>query len=464
MHLQAFSLQVHRALLTRSSELSTLSLHFCAEEVVLSNQPIRVREFSLGNSGTMTDLDNGSPTGWSIPYVGWGTFYWYFLDQINPRVAGGRRAVGKAKHIKVQATLNTHDVMYKAPNNHIVYEVDGVAWRMSLLRPAGGQNNPFLSFYGWPGWSNLSGVDFQSTPNFSNLCLSAFNKQITQIPALISIFNFAYEFKDFKPLLEGLRKIPKLLKEGTLQKQVSKPALKPRQLPKKVAKSGVDTFLSWNFQWAPLIGDLQKLTTVADDVIKKLTHLQNTKGKEVTVRYNVPDCYVNPSVGQVVHTMSDDDTRYERVVLESYRCDFNSSWRLFQDLNELYEASSGFKATLAVLGINNPAKIVWNAIPFSFMLDWVAPFGKWLERAAVQPFTGTWDVSQACCSYKEKFRLTYLYTSKRLGTTTQLASVDVEKYTRLDGIPFTLGAVDFAQLTDTQQKLALSIPLSRVLK
>jgi hypothetical protein len=318
---------------------------------------------------------------------------------------------------------------------------------------------------GFPGWMELLG-EFSATPAYQNLCLSAFNKQIQQVPTTVSLANFLYELKDFKEIAKSLSKVPSLLKNGALTQQVSKPALKPRQLPKRVAKSGVDTFLSWNFAWAPFIGDLQALSKVGENVYKRLNYLRSIRGKDTTIRYSVPDAYQHPMLGQTLWTYDNGPTGagVERVVLQAYHCTFVSTWRLNHNLKELDDAWSSFRATLASLGLNNPVKVVWNAIPFSFLLDWVGPVGKWLDRAAVQPFTGQWDISDVTSSVHEEFTFAMNLQQYVSGTNGTILTVKVDKYTRLDGLPLTLGAFDFSQLTDTQQKLALSIPLSRILK
>jgi len=296
------------------------------------------------------------------------------------------------------------------------------------------------------------------------LCVQAFNKQITQVPAKISLLNFLFELKDFKELGKSLSKIPKLLKDDSLARHINLVTKHKKSLPKVVAKSGVDTFLSWNFQWAPFIGDLQTLTKVGENAYKRLDFLRKTNKSSTTIHFEKDDCYTHPNVGQDVLTLSFGASRHH-YILRSYECKFTSTWRLYHNLADVNDALSGLRSVYATLGLNNPAKAVWNAIPFSFMLDWVGPFGSWLERAAVQPFTGDWIISEVTSSVHERYLIDFIVENFYGPITNNLMqTVVVDRYTRLDGLPFTLGAFDFSQLTDTQQKLALAIPLSKVLK
>jgi len=385
------------------------------------------------------------------------------LDQINRADKNGRRPPGVCQHLKVD-TVFTQDT-YQYPNHAAHSDTVTVINWIDANYDAGTGQSPAGSSATRPndhGWSNLVGT-FEDTPTYRNLCAAAFSKQITQVPAKISLLNFLFELKDFKELGKSLSKIPKLLKDQSLARHVNLVSKHKKSLPKVVAKAGADTFLSWNFQWAPFIGDLQTLTKVGDNAYKRLDYLIKTQGKSVTIHYEKDDCYSHPSLGQIVLSI-DAGENVQTYRLRTYECKFTSTWRVFNNLRDLKDALSGLKAVYATLGINNPLKAAWNAIPFSFMVDWVGPIGNWLERAAAQPFSGEWSISEVTSSVHEVYTIDFFVRDTVWNTDQLMQSVVVDRYTRLDGLPFTLGAIDFSQLTDTQQKLALAIPLSKVLK
>jgi len=382
------------------------------------------------------------------------------LDQINEYDKNHRRPPGVCQHLKVDVVFNRDSFVYVDGDATITI----INWTDAVYSGGAGQS-PTGSAATRPndhGYSNLVGP-FQETPTYRNLCVAAFSKQITQVPAKISLYNFIYELKDFKELGKSLSKIPKLLKEQSLARHVNLVKKHKKSLPLVAAKSGVDTFLSWNFQWAPFIGDLQTLTKVGADAYKRLDYLIKTQGKSVTVHFVKDDCYEHPSVGTDVLSMTFGNNVH-RYRLRSYECKFTSTWRIFNNLRDLKDALAGLKAVYATLGLNNPLKAAWNAIPFSFMLDWVGPIGSWLEKAAAQPFSGEWEISEVTSSTHEVYYIDFYSDTISPPSSTLMQSVMVDRYTRLDGLPFTLGALDFSQLTDTQQKLALAIPLSKVLK
>jgi len=427
-----------------------------------NTRPVRIRE-----SIDMLPVDSYfQPSGGSIKYDGTNNFwrhYRWMLDQINPFTKDNRRIPGVCQHLKVDTIFENPVYTVKLSTNDPGYSV--VNW-LSQNYGGGNGQSPAGSPATRPndhGFSNLVSP-FQSTDTYRNLCVQAFNKQITQVPAKISLLNFLFELKDFKELGKSLSKIPKLLKDDSLARHVNLVTKHKKSLPKVVAKSGVDTFLSWNFQWAPFIGDLQTLTKVGENAYKRLDFLRKTNKSSTTIHFEKDDCYTHPSVGQDVLTLSFGASKHH-YILRSYECKFTSTWRLYHNLADVNDALSGLRSVYATLGLNNPAKAVWNAIPFSFMLDWVGPFGSWLERAAVQPFTGDWIISEVTSSVHERYLIDFIVENFYGPVTNNLMqTVVVDRYTRLDGLPFTLGAIDFSQLTDTQQKLALAIPLSKVLK
>lgn len=396
----------------------------------------------------------------------WYHYYW-MRDKINPvDKSTGRRPPGPCQHLKIDKTYINQDYTYTNGSVAVLTEnPDYQSLPDSInggLSPTGSRTNPNDN----GGWSAILFADFLNTPRFADLCFEAWTKLKTQVPAEVSVLNFIYELKDFGPLAKSLSKIPKSVRDSKLGQTFADP-LKGKGKIRKSAKAVNNTFLSYNFMWAPFVGDLQKLTTVSDSAAKRLDFLRKTRKKEVTVRFNKVDCYVNPllNVPQERGIQSDDWKR--TFTLTKYQCDFIVTCKLYQDLEGLDDAWAGLRATIATLGINNPVKAAWAAVPFSFLADWVAPIGKWLERAAVQPFYGVWKVYDITTSVRERSEAEFKL-SARPGRSvslpeTLICRVKGDNYVRLVGLPQTLGAIDFSQLTSQQQKLFLSLVLTKVL-
>lgn len=302
--------------------------------------------------------------------------------------------------------------------------------------------------------------------------IAAYQKMITQIPPSLSIINFAIEILDFKESFAHYKKA------------VTKGGLKIHEVP-GWANS---TFLDFDFNLLPFVGDLIKITQVWDRVTKRLEFLLANRGKIVRQSfYNSSLWDENPHIGTTFYSnphtapfvtsyVNPEGYPYETYMgqwdghpgtegfvsleMTSYKASFSASWYLLQELEGLDDAWAGLRALISGLGINNPAKIVWNAIPFSFIVDWMAPFGKALDSLAVQPFRGRWDVYDVVTSTKETIGLNQVRNFSRGtggGYTPIVNPIVVEKYERRVGLDLSLSDIDLTDLTRDQQTLLASL-------
>lgn len=395
-------------------------------------------------------MDNRPEEGFSA--VGYWKDFNSISDRINPVRWGtdGHRPPGPVNHLQALVKDIQTSTTFVDPNNgSTVVMTNHAAALLANMYPLYSPRN----YVYFNGWLNLLGK-FEDTPTYKNLCVEAFNKQITQVPSKTSVINFAIELIELKPIFKSLAKIPKYLREGAFTRKTSLRSLK-RSTPVNVARKGAKGFLAAEFQWLPFVSDIATFMGTMEAVAKRLDYLIKTRGKETTVRFVKEDCYQRP-LGEL-YVQDDGSNAKQFIALDQYQCDFVSTWKLFQELEGLDAAWADLRATFAHLGVNNPAKIIWNAIPFSFLIDWVAPVSSWLERAAVQPFYGVWNVYDATSSIHEKYVISQNFHAKAGGSHGPEFKVHCDNYRRLTYLPITAGAIDFSQLSDTQQKLALAL-------
>jgi hypothetical protein len=85
-----------------------------------------------------------------------------------------------------------------------------------------------------------------------------------------------------------------------------------------------------------------------------------------------------------------------------------------------FQTKSGFRRTtviakikegdlpnsIAQLGLLDPENLLWEALPWSFVIDWFAPVGDWLSaRAYAQKLSGTFITSTKLSGLSEKFQM-----------------------------------------------------------
>lgn len=260
----------------------------------------------------------------------------------------------------------------------------------------------------------------------------AFFKCIDLMPEEVSITNFVLELSDLEAMCRNIAQVLNL----------------PGQ------------FLNWNFGWLPLIQDLKAFISLAKNVNDRLKHLRKINKRWVTMthhrRYTEednspfsgplgdPEYNVAPSFGMTV-------PRYDVDVSIRIGC--------YYDL-DLGGWDTLLRAFCAALGIDNVTKIVWNAIPFSFVVDWIANISEFLDQTqSAQAFKGTLVIGGVSCSYKTRYEI-QLWTKSRkplLGPDqyARAGSALVWGYHRRLGAP--TGTFEMSGLSPRQQQLALAL-------
>jgi hypothetical protein len=185
----------------------------------------------------------------------------------------------------------------------------------------------------------------------------AFNALWPQIPQEVSLPNFLYELRDLKDM------IPKV-EEG---------------LTKTVAGG----YLTYAFGYAPFVSDVTKLRNLAKTVADRLAYLRRTYGRETRVSFTGTfDVPVRDFVteGTIYYT------------LPGYSGEFRCGGYLFHRLNSLYGLEGTLRGFAGALGLNNPVGVLWEATPYSFVADWFTRTRGIVNKMAVQPFEGEWEI------------------------------------------------------------------------
>lgn len=398
----------------------------------------------------------------ATPFQRWYHYHW-MSDTINPvNRQLNRRPPGFCQHLKIDKTYIAQEfTSHRVSSGHVSLNENpdflSSFSSQSGQSPTGSPTDP-LDF----GYQQALGPDFLSTPRFSDLCFEAWTKLKTQVPTDVPVLNFIYEFLDYKDLVKTVLH-PKRGLESLRKYAGTSNWKKVQGLPKAINNEFLDT----SFNWIPLISDTVKLTKLYDNAAKKLDFLRKTKGKEVTIRFDKTDCYVNSLLG-IEQPLGFQNSDWQKPFkLTKYQCDFHVTCKLYQDLEGLDDTWALLRTVIAASGLNNPLKAVWNAVPFSFLVDWVAPFGNILERTAVQPFYGVWKVYDITTSVRVRGEVEVIVRPNPgrdfQFPETLVTRAKIDSYLRLVGLPQTLGAFDFSQLNSQQQKLFLSLVLTKVL-
>lgn len=294
----------------------------------------------------MSGSDNGHQNSWET-----------MSDVIGPRDSDGYLPQRSVNHTRMNNPFNTtSDFWYRE-----CYR------KMSFKPPWGGAMLFSASRQLWdvsPSSSVLGAA-----------CGEAFTTFNTQFPEEISILNFLWELRELGQL------IPKLT--GAFRKRAA------------------GAYLSVEFGWKPLIGDIKALFNVLGRIDDRLNYLRERYKKATRLGYSVPNIYSLP-VGMKARQTLAYNCAYE-YELTGFECKFTAGGNLYHSLEWVLNTQRDVRALLGAFGVTNPAKIVWNMIPWSFVVGWFVNVEALLGRyALLQERSEHWQIRRLSWSYKLK--------------------------------------------------------------
>jgi len=243
-------------------------------------------------------------------------------------------------------------------------------------------------------WLNYAGTGFRALqPDLTRLSLPNFLIDIEQMSGLAN---------DVK-LLSGLAKPgPKSAFKTPLQiKKVL------RELPKSdkfksAAKLAAEKRLSYKFGWKPTIGDVRAMLDSIISLDTRLQAFKNSIGQTLSYTKTVE----NVDTWKVGQFLMNADVHYQ-VNWSGYlqgKVQYNAKYQP-QPLAVLGPLDETIRGTLDHFGVELNPQILWDAIPFSFVLDWFTGFGDWVGQYKVNALDLPIRLIDSAVSYKETYQV-----------------------------------------------------------
>jgi len=244
------------------------------------------------------------------------------------------------------------------------------------------------------------GVSFIKPADGVNaLAANALKAMLPGIRPSLSLVNSIIELKDFKSLPRTLLRIKSLTKDlltGTYKGLRTFPTLFRERKPlRRILGAGSDTYLQAQFNILPLLRDVsgfkQALRTVSDQV-DKLVHDEGRRrtrhySRDLRAQYKDVDetsstftWPIPPPTGYPSQMVGVGRKKRQVKYTEAlFRSQLDYSYYFSQYQRE----NAHILGLLDALGVNlNPA-IIWNAIPWTFVIDWVVNISSWLDNFKV---------------------------------------------------------------------------------
>lgn len=287
-----------------------------------------------------------------------------------------------------------------------------------------GSTSVFPALPEWSGFtfgSLVNALPVVSDSDWDDFGEEAFIANSTQIESDLSIANSLFELRELGSLL------PKLAET----------------LPKTLAS----ITLWYNFGLKPTLADVSALSNVTTKVLGAIEKLRSQNGKLHKVFHARPLVIEDYSIypGGINTLLAGNPWHRWSMGITSIRKKWKSGGYVYQFLQDLDSTYSTVRAFMAAMGLNNPAAILWEALPFSFVVDWFARIGRKISKFGVdwlQPYKGTWYISRPWTSLTESFVLPIRYTSDWWdGSLSNFQKTPlrwlIERYTRVPEFPMS---------------------------
>jgi hypothetical protein len=268
---------------------------------------------------------------------------------------------------------------------------------------------------------------------WSQLNEEAFNSFSTQFPEKVSLSEFLF----------GLLKLKDLLPK----------------LEQSISKTIASGFLTKKFGWDNLLSDLKNLANLVLPIIARLEFLRKSRGKPTRIGWYKAN----------VLELARDDVFIEptrswgtRIVRTGYRVDVRATATLLQRLDHLDDTYGLLRAFAGALGLDNPLKVVWVNLPFSFVADWFLKISTHLDRLAKVKPAEEWIISDITRSRKETVTFNvYQENSSVVGGFVNenrlLGTATMHRYSRAVGLPIPLDVYSPSNLNPSQLALLVAM-------
>lgn len=357
---------------------------------------------------------------------------------------------------------------------------DFVNGRVGCTAPENGQVSPF----GEPGmpvqdmhdsfYVDQADGSFVPVPlGLDEFIQRGLKTMLPEVKQKLSLINSLIELKDFKSL-------PRTVKNVLDQfRGVFTP--RGKATLRSLLHGGADGYLQTQFNIKPLLSDIagiqSALATLQSDVCRLLSEAGKPRvhhsiytwqeypdGRDLSVNYNPVSIYGDANGDAVPSLIS--VARMERIVRHNpsvfhMQIEYNYNYSQYQREN------APLLTLLDKVGVNFDPKIIWNAIPWSFVIDWVVNVSSFLDQFKVQHMDPQINIRNCLWSVK---RSRDLYFEKTIShpdpdftwpsQTTSLPAVKETSYKRRIFTP-SLSQLTVGGLSSNEVTLGAALVLSR---
>lgn len=301
--------------------------------------------------------------------------------------------------------------------------------------------------------------------DLDSLNARALRQMLPSIKSELSSLNSLYELKDLPSLPRTLRGISRFaFSRGS------------RKTLRDLLRVGADAYLQAQFNVLPLLSDIASIFKAVSVYEARINDLLRRAGKKQTRHFawsfdefpgRTDDsdgrCLINPFWGPPV---VGNFVIINRVTGKTYS-QFHAQIEYNFNYTQYQVEHARLLGALDSLGVNlNPA-IIWNALPWSFVVDWVLGISQWLSSYKIENMKPQINILRYLWSIKRTRDITMFRKHFRTGlwdcplqNIGHVARVHEEAYRRHVGLP-TSSSIESSGLSPKEFSLSAALVLSR---
>jgi hypothetical protein len=423
-------------------------------------------------------------------WVGYTTpmFYTTLLEYMTPNSNGSRKQWKDFEHYKafrgqptvspgaINYSVRTYEFeprLYAGSVNSERFGVVGYTSNGAVVHPFG---EPGLPILGLPEYYSVrSDGGFVPPPDILEaLKQKSLNTMMPSIKSELSVVNSIYELKDFESLPRTLKRIYSFFAS------FAKRGLTLKKLLRSTGQTGSDSYLQAQFNVLPLLSDIVGIHTALLSIEQKIRQLVNRAGTVQTRHFrwawteydDINDSSSGHHVFQNGIEIPNAWIPYTGMLLERKVVNSPSIFHAEMQYNYYYTDGQlehaqvlGF---LDAIGANLNPTIIWNAIPWSFVVDWVIGVGRWLDthktlnmepRLHIRRYL--WSVTRERSIYTTKRSFGLGPITASTGRSISLPAVTEKSYRRFNDLP-SANSVKLSGLSLIEFSLGGALVISRL--
>jgi len=214
----------------------------------------------------------------------------------------------------------------------------------------------------------------------------------------ISLVNSIIELKDFHSLPRTVQRLKGVI---PLVGRLFKSSYSKKKTLRQLLRAGADSYLQAQFNILPLLSDIANTNSAIRSAMMQLKELQKRAGQPQKRHFRrILGQYADEHKTCTYNTNSyvkGTKLTYGRHVTYTDRL-LSATLEYSYSLPSMPDELARLGAYLDALGVNLNPRIIWNAIPWSFVIDWVVNVNSWLDNWRSRNIEPVVDIHGACYS------------------------------------------------------------------